>query len=337
MKKNNENLSPLETNNKNARELLRLQKILVAAGFVSLIATFIFHSMQKHSIFTYFFGLIGILFFVGNNIISRKTTAILAKSKEIVKEAEEYVKAFEAEGSKRTSMIAELENFTDKRIEEKQMIDAVRAVKNFLIRIGEKSRYPEIEWSALVDIEKVSSYMTYTDNGQEHYVLFAELTDNHTVDYQAHAQLLFIINDINILKMLSESHSPITEQIHDYQTRIILNACYLEHYMDAVEKHITMDKSIISKEIVQAIYDETKNAYYRHLIRLRQENAYLDKQIERKINSEEFRIIPVLPIAIGIIKNNHTKQINHLYMTDEMYEQALKWMASMQAQTMQYR
>jgi hypothetical protein len=229
----------------------------------------------------------------------------------------------------------------DKSVEEKLIIDAVLAVKNFIVEIGEKSKHPAIGWSTTVDLKKISEYMTFTENGKRHYVIFGELTDGQKVDYLGHATLLFIINDINILKMLAESkykkNAPdISEDALYYRTRLTLYTCYLTHYIDAIEKHIALGEAI-NQENIQRIYQETQNSYVEHLQELVSKNDYLKKHIEEQINSGKLDNVPILPIAIGAILNDQTKQINNIYMTDELYEQALNWMASMQAQAMANR
>ncbi len=230
---------------------------------------------------------------------------------------------------------------TNKSVEEKHMTDAVRAVKNFVVEIGEKSKHPTIGWSTTVDLQKISEYMTYTENGKRHYVIFGELTDDQKVDYLAHEKLFFIMNDINILKMLAESKykknsRDITKEALYHRTRLTLYCCYLEHYMDGLEKHIAL-VGAMNQENIQKIYQETHNTYIEHLRNLASENDYLKKHIEEQINSKKLDNIPVLPIAIGVILSDQTKQINNIYMMDEMYEQVLNWITPLQAQAMANR
>ncbi len=226
-----------------------------------------------------------------------------------------------------------------KRLEEKRMDDAVLAVKHFAVEIGEKARHASISWSRTTDLKKISESMAFTENGEPHYVVFAELTGTRHIDYQTHATLLFLINDIIALKVLGESQhkttaSNLAEQILDYRTRITLQACYLEHYLDAVEKHMALDHASLNNETVEAIHHDTHNAYVEHLRELAGENDYLKKKIEEKINSGTLGNIPLFPMAMSVILNDETKKINHLYMTDEMYEQAIGSMASTQAKAM---
>jgi len=239
------------------------------------------------------------------------------------------------------STIQTASKYINKSVEEKSMIDAVFAVKNFVVEIGEKAKHPTIGWSATVDLKNISEYMTYTENGKRHYVVFGELTDGQKVDYLAHEKLLFIMNDINILKMLAESKykknsRDITQEALYHRTRLTLYCCYMEHYMDAVEKHIALVE-VMNQENIQKIYQETHNAYIEHLQALASENDYLKKHIEEQINSEKLDNVPMLPMAIGVILSDQTKQINNIYMMDEMYEQVLNWITPLQAQAMAKR
>ena len=108
----------------------------------------------------------------------------------------------------------------------------------------------------------------------------------------------------------------------------------MEHYLEAAVQLIRLTKSSMEKENFEKIYQEMHAAYIEHLRELARENDYFKHHIEEKINFGGLDDIQIIPMILGVILNEETKRINNIYMMDEMYEQAINWLASMQAQAM---
>lgn len=228
-----------------------------------------------------------------------------------------------------------------KTSEEKNFIDAVVDVKRFCAFIMQKSKEKSIDWINTIDLSKITEYMSYTENAQAHYLIFGVNSHNKKIDYLPHQKLFFLINDIKVLKTLTEvlfnSASNSEKQILDYRMRIALNASYLTYYIQGLEIHSLQGTSSLEEENLNNIFLITHIAYTSQLRLFTKKSDAFGKNIKLKMDMGNIDNLPLLPIGIGTLKNDNTDQINGLLMTKEMKEQLLSWMASMQAQAMANR
>jgi hypothetical protein len=228
-----------------------------------------------------------------------------------------------------------------KTSEEKNFIDAVVDVKRFCAFIMQKSKEKSIDWINTIDLSKITEYMSYTENAQTHYLIFGVNSHDKKIDYLPHQKLFFLINDIKVLKTLTEvlfnSASNSEKQILDYRMRIALNASYLTYYLQGLEIHSLRGTSSLEEENLNKIFLITHIAYTSQLRSLSEIDNYFRENIKLKTDTGAIDNLSLLPIGIGTLKNDNTDQINGLLMTKEMKEQLLSWMASMQAQAMANR
>ena len=222
----------------------------------------------------------------------------------------------------------------------KNTLDAVRAVKGYVEKISIQLEEKSTGWASVYDNNTISELMSFIENGHKQYVVLGTLTDNGKIDLIPHEKLFWLANDLGVLKLLTNSQykrnpPDVSGQIQDYCFRLSVNTIYLIEYLASAEKKIQKGtfQTLRNEEPnkAQEISNRTQKTYLNRLRQFFEKQKNNIEKVPSRVESGDVTNIPVIPVVVSYKLSEETDRLN-VYMTKEMADQMRERLATIQAQ-----